>query len=34
LAREGQGEWLESAPHAPLSAVVTDKFGFFWWLHT
>ena len=34
LALEGQGEGYDSAPHAPLSAVVTDKFGFGWWLHT
>jgi len=34
LAREGQGEWLEPAPHAPVGAFVTDKFGVGWWLHT
>jgi len=34
LARDGQGEWLEPAPHAPLGAFVTDKFGVGWWLHT
>jgi DNA-binding transcriptional MerR regulator/uncharacterized glyoxalase superfamily protein PhnB len=34
LAQDGQGEWLEPAPHAPLSAFVTDKFGVGWWLHT
>jgi len=34
LSREGQGEWHEPAPHAPLSSFVTDKFGIGWWLHT
>ena len=34
LTREGQGEWLEPAPHAPLAAFVTDQFGVGWWLHT
>ena len=34
LTREGCGDWLEPAPHAPVAAWVVDKFGFGWWIHT
>jgi len=34
LTREGSDYSTQSWPHAPVSGVVTDKFGVFWWLHT
>ena len=34
LTREGSDYATQSWPHAPISGVVRDKFGVFWWLHT
>jgi len=34
LTREGSDYSTQSWPHAPVSGVVTDKFGVGWWLHT
>jgi len=34
LTREGSDYSTQSWPHAPVSGVVTDKFGVHWWLHT
>jgi len=34
LTREGSDSSTGSAPHAPISGVVTDKYGISWWLHT
>ena len=34
LTQEGSDYSTQSWPHAPISGVVTDKFGVFWWLHT
>lgn len=34
LAREGRDCSIGSWPHAPLNALVTDKYGVKWWLHT
>jgi len=34
LTREGSDYSTQSWPHAPISGVVTDKFGVGWWLHT
>ncbi|MPN56193.1 hypothetical protein SDC9_203879 [bioreactor metagenome] len=34
LIKEGQNYSIGSYPHAPVSALVTDKYGVGWWLHT
>ena len=34
LTREGSDYATQSWPHAPVSGLVTDKFGVSWWLHT
>ena len=34
LTREGSDYSTQSWPHAPISGIVTDKFGVSWWLHT
>ena len=34
LTCEGSDYSTQSWPHAPISGVVRDKFGVFWWLHT
>ena len=34
LTRDGSDYSTQSWPHAPISGVVTDKFGVLWWLHT
>ena len=34
LTQEGSDYSTQSWPHAPVSGVVTDKFGVSWWLHT
>ena len=34
LIQGGRDYSIGSYPHAPVSALVTDKYGVSWWLHT